>query len=61
MPALPAHDAARYWFLVVSIIGASDSPYLMFFYSSGAVEDEWSEDDVGANRITASLGMGSER
>jgi Mn2+/Fe2+ NRAMP family transporter len=58
LPSLPAHDPARYWFVAVSIIGASVSPYLMFFYSSGAVEDEWSEDDLGPNRLTATLGMG---
>jgi Mn2+/Fe2+ NRAMP family transporter len=58
LPTLPPHDPARYWFVAVSILGASVSPYLMFFYSSGAVEDEWSEEDLGVNRVTASLGMG---
>src|SRR5215212_8920721 len=39
LPTLPSHDGARYWFVAVSILGASISPYLMFFYSSGAIED----------------------
>jgi Mn2+/Fe2+ NRAMP family transporter len=58
LPSLPRHHATNYWFLVVSIIGATMSPYLMNFYSSGAVEEEWAEDSLGANRVTAALGMG---
>src|SRR3954470_12253807 len=57
LPSLPAHDKAHYWFLAVSIIGATISPYLVNFYSSGAVEDKWSEKDLVPNRITAVLGM----
>jgi Mn2+/Fe2+ NRAMP family transporter len=56
-PSLPAHDPARYGFLAVSILGASVSPYLFFFYSSGAVEDEWDEGYLAVNRLSAGLGM----
>src|SRR4029079_15986719 len=41
IPTLPKKDAAKYWFTAVSILGASISPYLFFFYSSGAIEDKW--------------------
>jgi Mn2+/Fe2+ NRAMP family transporter len=58
IPSLPKEEGARYWFGAVSILGASISPYLFFFYSSGAVEDDWKESDLPINRITASLGMG---
>ena len=57
VPSLPAHDKTHYWFIAVSIIGATISPYLVNFYSSGAVEDKWSEKDLVPNRITAALGM----
>jgi len=57
-PTLPSHEKPTYWFLVVSILGATVSPYLFNFYSSGAVEDEWDESDLWPNRITALLGMG---
>ena len=57
LPSLPQHDSARYWFVAVSILGASISPYLYFFYSSGAIEDEWKEGYVGINRIIATGGM----
>jgi Mn2+/Fe2+ NRAMP family transporter len=57
VPTLPTHHSAQYWFLAVSMIGATISPYLVNFYSSGAVEDKWSEKDLVPNRITAGLGM----
>ena len=57
VPTAPSHEAPRYWYLAVSIIGASISPYLYMFYSSGAVEDGWGVDDLGTNKATAVLGM----
>jgi len=57
LPSLPQHDSAHYWFVAVSILGASISPYLFFFYSSGAIEDEWNEGYIGTNRIIAVMGM----
>jgi Mn2+/Fe2+ NRAMP family transporter len=57
LPTLPTHDDARYWFVAVSILGASVSPYLMFFYSSGAIEDGWKEDYTTVNRAIAVGGM----
>jgi Mn2+/Fe2+ NRAMP family transporter len=57
LPSLPQQDGARYWFMAVSIIGASVSPYLFYFYSAGAVEDEWDESYLGVNRIISGLGM----
>jgi len=56
LPSLPSHDRARYWYLAVSILGASISPYLYLFYSAGAIEDEWTIEHLGVNRITAGLG-----
>src|SRR2546423_5649834 len=55
--SLPQHDSTHYWFVAVSILGATISPYLYFFYSSGAIEDEWKEGYVGVNRIIATGGM----
>ncbi len=57
-PSLPVHDRGHYWFLAVSILGASITPSLMFFYSFGAIEDKWDESYVGANRAIAAVGMG---
>ncbi|TPM33163.1 divalent metal cation transporter [Mesorhizobium sp. B2-3-5] len=56
-PSLPSHDTANYWFMAVSILGASISPYLFMFYSSGAIEDRWDKSYLGTNRAIAGLGM----
>lgn len=58
VPSLPHHNAATYWFIAVSIIGALVSPYLFYFYSSGALEDRWTERDLRMNRVVATAGMG---
>lgn len=57
LPSLPSHEPAKYWFTAVSILGASVSPYLFYFYSAGAVEDGWDESYLMVNRLTAGLGM----
>ena len=58
VPSVPHHDLTRYAFLAVSIVGATVSPYLLNFYSSGAIEEKWSEPDLWINRTTSYLGMG---
>ena len=56
IPNLPHSDKPQYWFSAVSILGASVSPYLMYFYSSGAVEDKWDKSYLGINRVIAGVG-----
>ncbi|HEY4218280.1 MAG TPA: divalent metal cation transporter [Gemmatimonadaceae bacterium] len=58
LPSRPTHDRAHYWFVAVSVLGATITPSLYFFYSSGVVEDKWDETYVGANRIISVIGMG---
>ncbi len=58
LPSLPAERPFHYWFIAVSILGAAISPYLLYFYSSGAIEDHWDESHVGVNRAVAVIGMG---
>jgi Mn2+/Fe2+ NRAMP family transporter len=57
LPSLPTHDHVRYAFLAVSIVGATVSPYLLNFYSSGTVEEKVTEDELWVNRTTAYAGM----
>jgi Mn2+/Fe2+ NRAMP family transporter len=57
VPSLPEDNQSQYWFIAVAILGASISPYLFLFYSSGAVEDKWDESDLAANRVTAGFGI----
>lgn len=58
VPTLPKDHRAHYWFVAVSVLGASISPYLYYFYSSGAIEDKWDATYVGINRVIAGIGMG---
>lgn len=57
LPHPAPRDRAHYWFIAVSILGASVSPYLYLFYSSGAIEDRWDSSYLAMNRITAWGGM----
>ncbi len=57
LPTLPHEDAAHYWFVAVSVLGASISPYLYYFYSSGAIEEKWDTSYIMANRAIAGFGM----
>jgi Mn2+/Fe2+ NRAMP family transporter len=57
-PHRPTQDGAQYAYLAVGIIGATVSPYLVSFYSSGAIEDRWKTTDLLPNRLTAAFGMG---
>jgi len=57
LPSLPHDDKAHYWFVAVSILGASISPYLYYFYSSGAIEEKWDTSYIMTNRFIAGIGM----
>jgi Mn2+/Fe2+ NRAMP family transporter len=57
-PSLPTERPLHYWFIAVGILGAAISPYLFYFYSSGAIEDDWDESHIGVNRAVAVIGMG---
>lgn len=57
LPSLEGDQKAKYGFIAVSILGASISPYLMYFYSSGAIEDKWDVTYIPINRVIAVLGM----
>src|SRR4051812_24626580 len=56
-PTLPDSRPAQYWFLAVSILGSLLSPYVLNFYSAGAVEEKWKVEDLFANKMAAGLGM----
>jgi Mn2+/Fe2+ NRAMP family transporter len=57
VPSLPTHHYTRYAFLAVSILGATVSPYLLNFYSSGTVEEKVTESELWVNRTTAYVGI----
>ena len=51
-------STAVYLYFVVGLIGAAMTPYEVYFYSSGGIEEEWGLKDLLTNRVTAILGMG---
>ena len=58
IPTVARDHTAHYLFVAVSIMGALVSPYLLYFYSSGAIEDKLNEKDIPINRVIATVGMG---
>lgn len=57
-PTFQQGTLADYLYLVAAIIGSTISPYLLYFYSSGAREEHWSGASLLLNRVTAIVGMG---
>jgi len=56
VPSLSQHHHERYAFLAVSILGATVSPYLLNFYSSGTVEEKLTKKNLWVNTTTAYVG-----
>jgi len=56
VPAMPGHDRVRYAFLAVSILGATVTPHVLNFYSSGTIEEKLQEKDLWVNTVTSYLG-----
>jgi Mn2+/Fe2+ NRAMP family transporter len=47
---------ALYWYFAVGIFSAMLMEYEVHFYSSGAIEEDWTPDDLGENFMVASFG-----
>jgi len=58
VPSIPGGDRLVYFYFVVGLLGAALTPYEVYFYSSGAVEDGWGPKDLRMNKITAVIGYG---
>jgi Mn2+/Fe2+ NRAMP family transporter len=56
-PKIQQGDLIDYLYLTAAILGATVSPYLLYFYSSGAREENWSGSSLLLNRVTAIAGM----
>lgn len=57
-PPIQQGDLASYFYLAAATLGSTISPYMLYFYSSGAHEEGWSGKSLLLNRVTAVLGMG---
>lgn len=58
VPTIPAGKALfPYAFQAVALLGAFMTPYEVFFYSSGAIEEKWTGTDFITNRLTTLVGF----
>lgn len=57
-PAVPAAEGqAVYWYYAIALFGAAMTPYEVFFFSSGAVEEGWTSKDLSESRINVLVGF----
>ena len=53
---VPGGGPLQYWYFVVGMIAAGMMPYEIYFYSSGGIEEGWTDKDLPVNRANAILG-----
>ena len=53
----PDEGWAMYAFFAIGLLGAAMTPYEVFFFSSGAVEEHWTPRDLAVNRANVYLGF----
>jgi len=58
VPHINTNDTALYLYFAVGLLGAAMTPYEVYFYSSGAVEEGWTAKDLSINRLNAMIGYG---
>ena len=57
-PSVPSGEGhATYLFFAVSLFGAAMTPYEVFFFSSGAVEEGWTQAELNVNRANVVIGF----
>ena len=57
-PAPPDDEpVATYWFYAIALFGAAMTPYEVFFFSSGAIEEKWTEKDLAKSRLNVLVGF----
>ena len=58
VPHVDTDDTLLYLYFAVGLLGAAMTPYEVYFYSSGGVEEGWTPKDLGINRANAVIGYG---
>jgi Mn2+/Fe2+ NRAMP family transporter len=57
-PRVPASESLpTYWYFAIALFGAAMTPYEVFFFSSGAVEEHWTRRDLNINRANVLVGF----
>jgi len=50
-------SSATYWYYAIALFGAAMTPYEVFFFSSGAIEEKWKPKDLTQSRINVLVGF----
>jgi Mn2+/Fe2+ NRAMP family transporter len=58
VPHINTDDTVLYFYFAVGLLGAAMTPYEVYFYSSGAIEEGWKAKDLPINRLNAMIGYG---
>jgi len=53
----PGETAPTYWYYAIALFGAAMTPYEVFFFSSGAVEEGWTSKDLSQSRVNVLVGF----
>jgi Mn2+/Fe2+ NRAMP family transporter len=57
-PSVPDDDShTAYWYYAIALFGAAMTPYEVFFFSSGGVEENWSVKSLGTMRANVFIGF----
>ena len=57
-PTVPKGEGhPTYWYYAIALFGAAMTPYEVFFFSSGAVEEGWTKKDLRIERVNVYLGF----
>jgi Mn2+/Fe2+ NRAMP family transporter len=56
IPHSAHNNSLLYAYFVIGLLGAAMTPYEVYFYSSGGVEERWTPKDIGMNRANAIVG-----
>jgi manganese transport protein len=57
-PSVPANETGgSYWYYAIALFGAAMTPYEVFFFSSGAVEEKWTKKDISQSRLNVMIGF----
>ena len=54
---LGAEKVSTYWYYAIALFGAAMTPYEVFFFSSGAVEEGWKAKDLAQSRANVLVGF----
>jgi Mn2+/Fe2+ NRAMP family transporter len=57
-PSVPSGEGhPTYFYYAIALFGAAMTPYEVFFFSSGAIEERWDRSDLGLNKANVFIGF----